>query len=93
MSFIWPLNTIYIHETLHKSLVVAASVLFLNQLATMLGSLIGGKLFDTWSPYYSILLGIILNIFALGDLFFSCLAGLRFIAHFVWSCKWYFCNL
>ena len=36
MSFIWPLNTIYIHETLHKSLVVAASVLFLNQLATML---------------------------------------------------------
>ena len=70
MSFIWPLNTIYIHETLHKSLVVAASVLFLNQLATMLGSLIGGKLFDTWSPYYSILLGIILNIFALGGLIF-----------------------
>ena len=70
MSFIWPLNTIYIHETLHKSLVIAASVLFLNQLATMLGSLIGGKLFDSWSPYYSILLGIVLNIFALGGLIF-----------------------
>ena len=70
MSFIWPLNTIYIHETLHKSLVIAASVLFLNQLATMLGSLMGGKLFDSWSPYYSILLGIFLNIFALGGLVF-----------------------
>ncbi|MCT6807784.1 MAG: MFS transporter, partial [Bombilactobacillus sp.] len=40
MSFIWPLNTIYLHETLHKSLVIASLVLFFNQFATMLGSLI-----------------------------------------------------
>lgn len=70
MSFIWPLNTIYLHETLHKSLVIASLVLFFNQFATMLGSLIGGKLFDQWQPYYAILLGISLNIFALGGLIF-----------------------
>lgn len=70
MSFIWPLNTIYLHETLHKSLVIASLVLFFNQFATMLGSLIGGKLFDQWQPYYAILLGIGLNIFALGGLIF-----------------------
>lgn len=70
MSFIWPLNTIYIHETLHKSLVTAASVLFMNQLATMLGSLFGGRMFDQWQPYYAILIGIVINIFALGGLVF-----------------------
>lgn len=70
MSFIWPLNTIYLHETLHKSLVIASLVLFFNQFATMLGSLIGGKLFDQWQPYLAILLGISLNIFALGGLIF-----------------------
>ncbi len=70
MNFIWRLNTIYIHETLHKCLVIAAFALFLNQLATMLGSLFGGKLFDNWNLYYSILLGIVLNIFALGGLIF-----------------------
>lgn len=70
MSFIWPLNTIYIHETLHKSLVTAASVLFMNQLATMLGSLFGGRLFDRWNPYYTILIGIIINIVSFGGLVF-----------------------
>ena len=70
MSFIWPLNTIYIHDSLHKSLVVAATVLCLNQLATMVGNWFGGGLFDKWDPYYTILIGIVLNIIAFGALIF-----------------------
>lgn len=70
MSFIWPLNTIYIHETLHKSLVIAAIVLCLNQLATMFGNWFGGILFDDWDPYYAVLVGIVTNIIAFGLLIF-----------------------
>lgn len=68
MSFIWPLNTIYMHETLHQSLVTAAVVLCINQVATMVGNVLGGHLFDHWDPYYTILLGVSLNIVALGCL-------------------------
>ncbi|UQS81797.1 MFS transporter [Bombilactobacillus folatiphilus] len=68
MSFIWPLNTIYMHETLHQSLVTAAIVLCINQIATMLGNLVGGRLFDHWDPYYTMLLGVSMSVVALGGL-------------------------
>jgi MFS family permease len=45
-SFLWPLNTIYIHEHLGKSLTVAGVVLMLNAAATVIGNLVGGVLFD-----------------------------------------------
>lgn len=45
-SFIWPINTIFIHDYLHKSLATAGMVLFFNSLATFCGSYAGGKLFD-----------------------------------------------
>ena len=70
MSFIWPLNTIYMHNTLHQTLTVAGIVLGVNQLATMLGNWLGGILFDHWSIYYTSLVGVMINILALGLLIF-----------------------
>lgn len=56
-SFLWPLNSIYIHEYLGKSLSVAGFVLMLNSAATVIGNLFGGFLFDKVGGYKSILLG------------------------------------
>lgn len=64
-SFLWPLNTIYIHDHLGKSLTVAGFVLMLNSAATVVGNLIGGYLFDKIGGYKSIILGISITIIAL----------------------------
>lgn len=64
-SFLWPLNTIYIHDHLGKSLSVAGLVLMLNSGANVIGNLFGGSLFDKIGGYKSILLGIFISIFAL----------------------------
>lgn len=55
-SFLWPLNTIYIHDYLGKSLSVAGIVLMLNAGATVIGNLFGGNLYDKLGGYKSILL-------------------------------------
>ncbi len=64
-SFLWPLNTIYIHDILGKSLSVAGLVLMVNAGASVIGNLIGGVLFDKIGGYRSILLGISITIIAL----------------------------
>jgi MFS family permease len=64
-SFLWPLNTIYIHEHLGKSLSVAGIVLMLNSAASVIGNLFGGSLFDKIGGYKSIILGICITILAL----------------------------
>lgn len=64
-SFLWPLNTIYIHQTLGKSLSVAGVVLMLNSAASVFGNLIGGSLFDRIGGYRSILSGIAITLLAL----------------------------
>jgi MFS family permease len=64
-SFLWPLNTIYIHDILGKSLSVAGLVLMVNAGASVLGNLIGGVLFDKIGGYRSILLGISITVAAL----------------------------
>jgi MFS family permease len=69
-SFLWPLNTIYIHEHLGKSLSVAGIVLMLNSAASVAGNLIGGSLFDKIGGYKSILLGIGITILSLIGLTF-----------------------
>ena len=61
-SFLWPLNTIYMHNELGKSLAFAGVVLMFNQGATIVGNLIGGILFDKYSPYKTILYGTILAL-------------------------------
>jgi MFS family permease len=64
-SFLWPLNTIYIHDHLGKSLSVAGIVLMLNAGASVIGNLLGGSLFDKLGGYKSILLGIWITLLAL----------------------------
>lgn len=61
-SFLWPLNTIYIHQELGKSLSVAGLVLMLNAGAGIIGNLIGGRLFDKIGGYKTILLGITITM-------------------------------
>ncbi|MFY4774499.1 MDR family MFS transporter [Metabacillus sp. RGM 3146] len=70
-SFLWPLNTIYIHDQLGKSLTVAGFVLMLNAGASVVGNLAGGVLFDKIGGYKSILTGIIITTLALAGLIFN----------------------
>ncbi|WP_066063310.1 MDR family MFS transporter [Neobacillus soli] len=69
-SFLWPLNTIYIHDHLGKSLSVAGVVLMLNSGASVIGNLYGGSLFDKIGGYKSIILGIGITLAALVGLTF-----------------------
>ncbi|MFD1739265.1 MDR family MFS transporter [Bacillus salitolerans] len=60
-SFLWPLNVIYIHDVLGKSLTMAGVVLMLNSASGVVGNLVGGFLFDRFGGYRSILIGVIIT--------------------------------
>ncbi|WP_409297117.1 MDR family MFS transporter [Peribacillus sp. SCS-26] len=64
-SFLWPLNAIYIHDHLGKSLSVAGFVLMANAFASVVGNLIGGSLFDRIGGYKTTILGITIALAAL----------------------------
>ncbi|PLT29247.1 MDR family MFS transporter [Peribacillus deserti] len=64
-SFLWPLNAIYIHDHLGKSLSVAGFVLMANAFASVIGNLIGGSLFDKIGGFKTILIGIVISLSAL----------------------------
>jgi MFS family permease len=64
-SFLWPLNTIYIHDHLGKSLSVAGFVLMINNAASVIGNLIGGNLYDKIGGYKTVLLGVVTTLMAL----------------------------
>lgn len=70
-SFLWPLNTIYIHDYLGKSLTIAGFVLMLNSFASVIGNLLGGVLFDRIGGYKSIMFGISITLFTLFLLIFN----------------------
>ncbi|MFS0689178.1 MFS transporter [Sporosarcina sp. 179-K 8C2 HS] len=70
-SFLWPLNTIYMHEYLGKSLAVAGLVLMANAGAGVVGNLLGGFLFDKIGGFKSIMAGIIISILALAYLVYD----------------------
>ncbi|EIT85525.1 putative efflux transporter [Fictibacillus macauensis ZFHKF-1] len=61
-SFLWPINTIYIHEYLGKSMTVAGIVLLFNSGAGVLGNLVGGSLFDKFGGYKTIVAGASINL-------------------------------
>ena len=69
-SFLWPLNTIYIHDHLGKSLSIAGLVLMANAAAGVVGNFLGGFLFDRIGGYKSIISGIILSLVVLVCLVF-----------------------
>lgn len=58
MSFIWPLTSIYLHNRLDISLTVIGVVLLLNSLGSVVGSIIGGRLYDQGDPYRLALFGV-----------------------------------
>ncbi|UPT60369.1 MFS transporter [Geobacillus thermoleovorans] len=67
-SFLWPLNTIYLHEQLGQPLAVAGVVLMLNSGGSVIGSLAGGFLFDRIGGFRVLLAGAVLTMAALGGL-------------------------
>lgn len=67
-SFLWPLNAIYIHDHLGKSLVIAGVALTLNSAAGVIGNLVGGFLFDRLGGYRAIMIGITCTIISIGCL-------------------------
>lgn len=60
-SFLWPLNTIFIHDKLGHSLSFAGLVLMLNSGAGIAGNLIGGMFFDKIGGYKSIVTALIIT--------------------------------
>lgn len=69
-SFLWPLNSIYIHDHLGKTMSVAGLVLMLSSFASVVGNLVGGHLFDRIGGYRAILIGILISLLALIGLTF-----------------------
>lgn len=69
-SFLWPLNSIYIHHHLGKTLTIAGIVLMMNSLAAVVGNLLGGYLFDRIGGFKTIVIGVTLNVLALVTLMF-----------------------
>ncbi|AMQ21507.1 MDR family MFS transporter [Geobacillus sp. JS12] len=67
-SFLWPLNTIYLHEQLGQPLAVAGVVLMLNSGGSVIGSLAGGFLFDRIGGFRVLLAGAVLTMAALAGL-------------------------
>lgn len=70
-SFIWPINTIFIHNYLHKSLAIAGIVLFVNSLLTFLGNYLGGKLFDRWGGHKTVIISTLIGLLSLVGLIFN----------------------
>lgn len=61
-SFLWPLNAIYIHDVLGKSMTMAGIVLMLNSAAGVVGNLLGGFLFDRVGGYRAIIIGLLTSV-------------------------------
>ncbi|WP_125583386.1 MDR family MFS transporter [Levilactobacillus cerevisiae] len=71
MSFIWPLTTIYMHNRLGASLTEVGIILLMYSSANVVGSVIGGRLFDRLNPYFLIIGGVSVSLLTLGTLIFS----------------------
>lgn len=63
-SFLWPLTTIYVSDILGRSITTAGLVLMLQAAMGMVGSLLGGYLYDRMGGRKTILLGVLIAILA-----------------------------
>lgn len=71
MSFIWPLTTIYMHNRLGASLTEVGVILLMYSSANVVGSAVGGRLFDRLNPYYLTIGGVSVSLVTLGTLIFN----------------------
>ena len=58
-SFLWPLNSIFVHNVLGRSLTDAGTLISLQALATLLGQLISGALSDRFGARKVMICGLI----------------------------------
>lgn len=70
-SFVWPLTTVYVHDQLHQSLTVAGVVLLFYSGTNVVGSYLGGNLFDRFDPQKLTLGAIIAAIASMAVLVFN----------------------
>lgn len=56
-AFIWPLNTIYVHHVMGRSLTTAGLVLLLQSGSGLVTSILGGHLYDRWGGRRTVVLG------------------------------------
>ncbi|WP_367295799.1 MDR family MFS transporter [Levilactobacillus yonginensis] len=71
MSFIWPLTTIYLHNRLGTSLTEVGIILLFYSLANVVGSVLGGRLFDRLNPYHLTIAGVCMSLVTFGTLVFT----------------------
>lgn len=71
MSFIWPLTTIYLHNHLGISLTQVGVILLFYSLANVIGSVIGGRMFDRLNPFYLTIGGVGVSLATMLVLVFS----------------------
>lgn len=60
-SCVWPLTTIYMHNELHKSLVLVGSVLLVYSLSNVVGSYLAGVLFNKLNTFWLNIFGQIIT--------------------------------
>lgn len=70
MSFVWPLTSVYLHNRLGVSLTWIGVVLLFNSLASVLGSYLGGYLYDRKNPYHLLVGGVVASTITLLVLIF-----------------------
>ncbi|MGX7419092.1 MDR family MFS transporter [Carnobacterium gallinarum] len=69
LSFIWPFNMLYMTKNLGMSVTDAGTVLLVNSGIGIIGSVIGGIIFDRVSGYVSLAIGTVILIITTGSLF------------------------
>ncbi|WP_295747381.1 MFS transporter [uncultured Limosilactobacillus sp.] len=65
-SFVWPLTTVYVHTQLHQSLTMSGIVLLFYSGTNVVGSYIGGRLFDKHDPQKLTMFSVIAEIVMMG---------------------------
>ena len=60
-SLLWPLTTIYMHDYLHQSLTVAGTVLFFNSITLIIGSWLGGYIYDHGKVRFFLILSVLMQ--------------------------------
>ncbi|MGL4820505.1 MAG: MFS transporter, partial [Bacilli bacterium] len=61
-SLLWPLNAIYITEHIGQTLTVAGTILMFQSIASVIGNMLGGWIFDRYGGYPALLGGSVIAL-------------------------------